>query len=392
MNAPGDSALIVVLLAVFVACAAYAAGRIHQRWQAAQDREEAYRDGYENGTSNVFSTAVRMLGPKRSARGAAPVRTAADRGPSAVQNPNAVPNPNAGSGSNGGPGPNAGSGPNAGPSPNPNADPGPDEATPTEPSASLEKPDQAKKYEKSDFSRGVASDAGGALRGGDSDAGGGLRGGGSDALRRLRGGDSGAGRGLPGGGSDAGRELQGGEASGRRAGSPPALGFPAPQPPPPYAITEPSAVGGVFYQRLRDPRTIDGEPPVMGERPTMPHPRTEAGAPNANLDESGEAKRPEVIKIREGDEPVARRRGGHRAKPPEEDTTINQAVATDSEAADTQPGTSSGRHTVPDELVRATTYRLPPDRIFRAKVKESTPLPDEPTTRLPSVPKPRDES
>src|SRR3954447_2448830 len=74
MNAPGDSALIFTLLAVFLACTGYAAGRLHQRWQAAQDREEAYRDGYESGTRNVFSTAVRMLGPKRAARGAAPVR------------------------------------------------------------------------------------------------------------------------------------------------------------------------------------------------------------------------------------------------------------------------------------------------------------------------------
>jgi hypothetical protein len=52
---------------------------------------------------------------------------------------------------------------------------------------------------------------------------------------------------------------------------------------------------------------------------------------------------------------------------------------------------SSGRHTVPDELVQAATYRLPPDLIFRARVRNSTTppdLPDDPTTRL-SVPKPR---
>ncbi|MBU2662677.1 hypothetical protein KOI35_04080 [Actinoplanes bogorensis] len=43
---------------------------------------------------------------------------------------------------------------------------------------------------------------------------------------------------------------------------------------------------------------------------------------------------------------------------------------------------------MPDELVQAATYRLPADRVFRAKVPNSTPLPDEPTTNLP-VPKPR---
>jgi hypothetical protein len=49
---------------------------------------------------------------------------------------------------------------------------------------------------------------------------------------------------------------------------------------------------------------------------------------------------------------------------------------------------SGGKHTVPDELVQAATYRLPPDRVFRAKVPNSTPLPEQTTTHL-SVPKPR---
>jgi hypothetical protein len=46
---------------------------------------------------------------------------------------------------------------------------------------------------------------------------------------------------------------------------------------------------------------------------------------------------------------------------------------------------------VPDELVQAPTYRLTPDRVARAKVREA--IPDdgdcEETTRLPSVPRPR---
>jgi hypothetical protein len=46
---------------------------------------------------------------------------------------------------------------------------------------------------------------------------------------------------------------------------------------------------------------------------------------------------------------------------------------------------------VPDELVRAPTYRLTPDRVARAKVREAVPDDDEAeeTTRLPSVPRPR---
>jgi hypothetical protein len=59
--------------------------------------------------------------------------------------------------------------------------------------------------------------------------------------------------------------------------------------------------------------------------------------------------------------------------------------------AEEAESTSTGRHTVPDELVRSATYRLPPDRVFRAKVPEPTDrpaLPEEPTTAI-WVPKPR---
>jgi hypothetical protein len=46
---------------------------------------------------------------------------------------------------------------------------------------------------------------------------------------------------------------------------------------------------------------------------------------------------------------------------------------------------------MPDELVQAPTYRLTPDRVARAKVREAIPDDDESqaTTRLPSVPRPR---
>nr|WP_296072362.1 hypothetical protein [uncultured Actinoplanes sp.] len=268
MNAPGDSALIFTLLAVFLACTGYAAGRLHQRWQAAQDREEAYRDGYENGTRNVFSTAVRMLGPKRSARGAAAVRPVIPVQPEA-----------------------------------------PRTAEPVEPAEPVKPTEPVKE---------------------------------------------------------------------------PKLGFPAPAPPPPYAITEPAALGGVVFRQFPDPRLPDGAGPLMGERPTnraLPRPRPAdrtAPAPDelaAEPDEESSAPAAETPKTR-------RRRGGHRARRPEEDTTVDQSA--------TETDVPSGRHTVPDELVRATTYRLPPDRIFRARVRDSTPLPEEPTTRLPKPAGPED--
>ncbi|MEV6299049.1 hypothetical protein AB0M02_06550 [Actinoplanes sp. NPDC051861] len=65
MSAPGDIVILLVLLAAFVSCAGYAAGRLHQRRQHAPDREEAYLDGYEKGTRSVFSMAARAAGRRR---------------------------------------------------------------------------------------------------------------------------------------------------------------------------------------------------------------------------------------------------------------------------------------------------------------------------------------
>ena len=82
-------------------------------------------------------------------------------------------------------------------------------------------------------------------------------------------------------------------------------------------------------------------------------------------------------------EPGARRGTIHR-------TAENGPDGADQPEAGDDTSASSGRHTVPDELVRATTYRLPADRVFRAKVREdpdSPGLSEEQTTRL--VPKPR---
>ena len=75
MTAPGNSTVLVVLLAAFIACSAYAAGRLHQRIRTGRDRDEAYRDGYDTATRNVFSLAARLIGPRRSTaiRGSAKV-------------------------------------------------------------------------------------------------------------------------------------------------------------------------------------------------------------------------------------------------------------------------------------------------------------------------------
>jgi len=128
------------------------------------------------------------------------------------------------------------------------------------------------------------------------------------------------------------------------------MGFPVPPPPPTGTVPEPPAVGGVRFQRFPDPRT--------GKETTV--------LPDMS-------KRADTL-------PSPRRAPGHRAPEDEQDTV----AVTEHE---TPEAGSSGRHTVPDELVQAATYRLPPDRVFRAKVRDTAASADDPTTKL--VPKPR---
>ncbi|MBU2662681.1 hypothetical protein KOI35_04100 [Actinoplanes bogorensis] len=238
MNAPGDTVLIFLLLALFVACCAYAAGRVHQRYQLKRDRDEAYREGYETASNRVFSLAVRSAVPKKET---------------------------------------------ASPSP----------ASPSEPDTD---PGRAIRHQ------GVAGPA-------------------------------------PA------------PAVSERTEKP---GFPAPPPPPRHTVAEPPAVGGVTYQQFPDPRTADDA--------TVVTPRTHAT-----------------------DDAVVT----PRTRTTDDATVITpRAHATDDATTVTPRARSGGKHTVPDELVQAATYRLPADRVFRAKVPNSTPLPDEPTTNLP-VPKPR---
>jgi hypothetical protein len=68
MTAPGNSVVLFILLAAFLACTGYAAGRLHQWYRTGQDRDEAYRDGYDTATRSVFSMAARIIGPRRAER------------------------------------------------------------------------------------------------------------------------------------------------------------------------------------------------------------------------------------------------------------------------------------------------------------------------------------
>jgi hypothetical protein len=71
MTAPGNDYLLTVLMIVFTACSAYAAGRIHQWYRTSMDRDEAYRDGYDTATQSLFSVAARAVPPGRTDRSAA---------------------------------------------------------------------------------------------------------------------------------------------------------------------------------------------------------------------------------------------------------------------------------------------------------------------------------
>ncbi|WP_433295958.1 hypothetical protein ACQP2F_37175 [Actinoplanes sp. CA-030573] len=263
MTAPGNSALLFTLMAVFVACCGYAAGRMHQRYQMEQDREEAYRDGYDTATRSIFSLAARLIAPRRGVRGSAPVQPVLDGALVAERSVLSA---------------------------SPSSSPSSSSPSPFSPSLSPAEPTvpvAAALPGSADLPSSTAPNLPPAL------------------LRRSA---------APGSSP----------AAPSSPSSPPApepaasMGFPVPPPPSSHIVGEPPAVGGLTYRTFPDPR-----PPADAE----PQPSAPA---------------------------------------------------------------SNGRHTVPDELVQAATYRLPPDRVFRAKIPDADGpgLPEEPTTRL-SVPKPR---
>ena len=353
MTAPGNSALLFILTAVFVACAGYAAGRLHQRFQMEQDREEAYRDGYDMATRSIFSTAARLIAPRRSARAGAG-RAVLDG--SVVSDGSALPAVPASADS-----PAAFLPPAAPASPlSPVASPASSSfpaslpAPPSFPASSpvsssfpaslpVSSPFPESSPVSSPFSAAspVASSFAGATPGSVSA-------------------DEGLASGSP---STAERDAA-------------SLGFPVPPRPPSRVVGEPASPGGVVYRPFPDPRFVGGAEPLPADRGSLhiPYPSRPVSEPadpgsassGAGLVAPGSAVAGSVV-------------GGSGA-----------GGAAREARTGAEPG-PSGKHTVPDELVQAATYRLPADRVFRAKVPDATNapgLPEEPTTRL-SVPKPR---
>ncbi|GAB1693376.1 hypothetical protein [Krasilnikovia sp. M28-CT-15] len=96
MTAPGNSALLVTLLAAFIACTGYAAGRLHQWYRTGLDRDEAFRDGYDTATRSVFGLAARIIAPRRGDRAAISASAAVIVPSTAVVEGSAEPLPAAG--------------------------------------------------------------------------------------------------------------------------------------------------------------------------------------------------------------------------------------------------------------------------------------------------------
>ena len=63
MTVPGNSIIQALFALAFVIASGYAAGRIHQWYKQGLDRDEAYRNGYDQASNSMFDMAIR----KRSA-------------------------------------------------------------------------------------------------------------------------------------------------------------------------------------------------------------------------------------------------------------------------------------------------------------------------------------
>ncbi|MFI5893564.1 hypothetical protein ACIA5D_26010 [Actinoplanes sp. NPDC051513] len=393
MTAPGNSALVFTLLAVFLACSGYAAGRLHQRYQMERDREEAYRDGYDTATRSIFSMAARLVAPRRGGRpGSRPVVDG-----SLVRSTASSPAPSQAS--------------SLGPSPAPEvtilpaaaisaaaalSDPALSDPAFSDPALSdpaLSDPalsDPALSdpalfnpaHSGHAFSEPALSDPAGSGPGSAS----------VDSPMFWP--DLTTPEPSPGNGSTGSAGLLHRSAgaspvpSPRRAPAAPpndaaSLGFPVPPRPPSRIVGEPAAYGGVVYRPFPDPR-------LVGNAETLPADRGSYRVPGPASPRSGSQASaspppaPQSVSPASLPDPASRR--------PDAEPTPDRLGA-----GPVSPGrlgagpVSPGRHTVPDELVQAETYRLPPDRVYRAKVPDPADrpaLPEESTTRL-SVPKPR---
>lgn len=59
VTASGNAPIIAFLLILFAVASAYAAGRLHQWYRQALERDDAWRDGYDKATGSLFKLLTR---------------------------------------------------------------------------------------------------------------------------------------------------------------------------------------------------------------------------------------------------------------------------------------------------------------------------------------------
>ena len=281
MTAPGNSVVLLILLGSFVASTGYAAGRLHQWYRMDQERDEAYRVGYDMATRNVFSLAARVIGPRRE--------RAAARGSASVHRSSVS------SGSS---------------------------------SRSASPPSSSSVLPASVLPLSVLPDP------------------------------------LVPGPLVSGPVVPDSVVPGPLVSGPLVSGPLVSGPVVPDSVVSDSVVSGSV-----------SSPAVSSSVPSDLSPSFMAGAPSPSPSGGGPAGIARSSRSASGDE---------------------RLVTGDSDRYQ-EAAASRGRHTVPDELVQAATYRLTPDRVARAKVRQkpAVDLPDDETSRLPEfpngvpVPKPR---
>jgi hypothetical protein len=61
VTVPGNSELQIMLGLAFMVACSYAAGRLHQWYKHALDRDSAFRDGYDRASRSLFAYATRAV-------------------------------------------------------------------------------------------------------------------------------------------------------------------------------------------------------------------------------------------------------------------------------------------------------------------------------------------
>jgi hypothetical protein len=328
MTAPGNSVVLILLLAAFLACTGYAGGRLHQWYRMGQERDEAYRDGYDTATRSVFSLAARIISPRRTDRSAIRASAAVVIPASAVVETATSPLP-----------------PTAPPPAAACRSPHWTEAAPATPASHVPAPRPAR---DGSGPRSAAAQ-------------------GADVLRVE----------VPRGEVSRvdGSRVDGSRVDGSRVD--------APRVDAPRVDVSPVDVPRVDVPRVGVPRVdflpADSSAPreIFPDDPARPLTFRSLPGPIPTR------YRQDVFA-----EPAAAGKPDTGPMPPEDCPEMSAGGRW--QAPDAETG--GGRHLVPDELVQADTYRLPPDRVARAKVRgASTPseLSVDPTSWLPPVPKPR---